>query len=593
MSGNHLDSGIRANDAKVPSSPETTADAKSSDAMLFKAYLSGGQELGHSASPNESSWGPVSATPIDYEKPHAEVVAETENRVKHFIDSGQPEFASSASAEDRYNAFMFSDTIRYSFETRSVQVLAESHVGGLGWQNLGDVSPELAAGVSLDINLLISERVHGPLPQATSVSGVVDPVMTPVSASGQQSDASGTASVTVDTQASPGNGVESTGVSALVGSTGENPQTSNGGLLEVGSTSDNPLMDEDGFLEVPDEEIVGNQTVAVTYDNFTITASTHNGDIAISDGEVTTYTNVDSVTGESYTVDEDGNPAKPALDIDINIGSLTAANQNPASTVEVSVEGRPLYTIANQTDVGTEYDQGNGASTGPQTIYGPAGETLSENQPTQGSEFAVPHPGVVTEIPETLPLENVTPMPDGATPRPGGMPLSPEIPVPAGAITVSTDGSDSGVIPVDAGVISGNQTITSSTVDMHGQPIVIESNPATGVTTIINPTTGDVISELHIDPVNGAALWNHSNGMPMINTLGQSVESPYLQIECHCDPANATGDIDGKPVVSAVQVLTEEGDVIYSVLTTDATDGSPNQMYVYVYSRLCSTRSIS
>jgi len=156
MSGNNLDQGIRANEAMLPDVQKTPADAKSSDAMLFNEYLCGGQELPHCGMDDPRPPMPVHK-PGGTTNTHAEVVAATENSVRNFIDSGQPEFASS----------------RYNFETETVQVLAETHLGTPGWQNLGDISPELAAGVSVNSNVLINERVSGQLPTGNGFSNAI------------------------------------------------------------------------------------------------------------------------------------------------------------------------------------------------------------------------------------------------------------------------------------------------------------------------------------------------------------------------------------------------------------------------------------
>jgi len=131
MSGNSLDQGIRANEAVLPSKQHIPAEAKSSDAMLFREYLCGGPQLPGCEidDPNPSTETPAVKTPAD-------AVTATEDRVSNFIESGQPEFASSVSGENRYNAFMFSDTIRYNFE-------------------------------------LVNERVYGPLPQANGFADLV------------------------------------------------------------------------------------------------------------------------------------------------------------------------------------------------------------------------------------------------------------------------------------------------------------------------------------------------------------------------------------------------------------------------------------
>jgi len=304
MSGNSLDQGIRANEAPLPDVQKTPADAKSSDAMLF--------------APARGSATPTSGAI----RTHAEVVAATENRVRSFIDSGQAEFSTSASAEDRYNAFMFSDTIRYNFETGTVQVLAETHLGVPGWQNLGDVSPELARGVTLDINVLINERVFGPLP---------GPVTTPGSASVQQSDEGGTTSVAIGAQTPQGVGVDSQ----------DGNTATDGGLIQVGQPTVN---EQNQTIDTSSLDANGNEVF--------ISSNPATGVSTVIDpqtGDVLAHIHVDPGNGAQTVMTPDGEPIFHPSGLPANSGYL---NTQTSSTA-YELGGLPVSAVRVTTEDGT------------------------------------------------------------------------------------------------------------------------------------------------------------------------------------------------------------------------------------------------
>lgn len=531
MSGNSLDQGIRANEAATRDIQESPADAKSSDAMLFRQYLTGGNRTSDAAmrTSSASSSSVSSSSRGSGDEGSSDMMQfrlwQFENRVRIFIDSGQAEFPSSASAEDRYNAFMFSDTIRYNFETETVQVLAESHVGGPGWQNLSDVSPELAQGAQGEIitsmihRLQITETLQANFssPEVASAGAIF--ADTQASTTGQQSDSVGTASVTVNTQAPLGSGVGS-GVSSQDGSTQSEPELKPNTILSLGNgenVSSTVFTDDDGNLMSAD-----------------INLETGNAVISDEAGNIVMAGTVNTVTGETNFTDANGEVVS-AEDSPIGTEQLPAQvdeNGHPHSILAITVVDQNVNFVQNPVD-------------------GAVGQNFYD------------HDG------EQIPESPLPTMPDGSTPRPGGTPLPPEITIPEGAITVSTDGSDSSGTPVNAVVNPENQTIESSGVDANGNEIVVVSHPSSGVSMIIDPNTGDTLAYVHVDPLSGQQTSIDANGQPL---------EDYSHLQTFEPSADVAVTIDGHPA-SAIQVRLADGTLLYQAYILDDI-GQNASMYV-------------
>jgi len=365
MSGNTVDNGIRANDAVLNSLRETPTDASSSDSMLFKDYISGGQTL-----PKNIGLGAGSAADVDNYGSNTQILVSTaEDAARELIDSGHPEYSGPVSASDSFNAFMLSDNTRYNFETGTVQVLAQRAEGGIAWQNIGHVSPELAGKVSNEIINLNNERLviqnsigataggsNSPS-EASPGSPATSPVTnTPASIGGQQSESTETATATVDTQGPLETTEEESGFP---------PNT----VTSMGTDENNNSTT--GFTDAD-----GNHRIAE------IDLETGNAVVSDLDGNVVMVGNIDTVTGETDFVDTNG--------------EVVPAEDNPISTLQpiVNDEGRPGLTSSLPVTVAgtvvaqvrTPLDGG-----GDQTFHDENGQQIPGREPT------MPNPGMPDE----------------------------------------------------------------------------------------------------------------------------------------------------------------------------------------------------
>jgi len=416
---------------------------------------------------------------------------------------------------------MFSDTIRYNFETETVQVLTETHLGLDGWQNLADVSPELAQDVQDAITASMNQRLqitdilqtNFSSPDAAAAAAIF--ANTQDSTTGQQSDSDGTASATVNTQAPVGSGAGSQD-----GSTQSEPELEPNTILSWGNgenVSTTVFTDDDGNLMSADINL--ETGIAVVSDEA---------------GNIVMAGTVDTVTGETNFTDTNGEVVPPE-DNPIGTEQLPAQldeNGLPNSMLAITVVDQPVNFVQTPVD----------GAVG-QNFYDYEGQLVPES-----------------------PLPT---MPDGVTPRPGGTPLPAEIPIPAGTITVSTNDSESGGTSVDAIVNPANQTIESSGVDANGNEIFVVSHPSTGVSMVIDSDTGDTLAYIHVDPGSGEQQVIDSNGKPM-------EDSPYLNT--YRPPADVAVTIDGHPA-SAVRVTLPDGTVLYEAYILDDI-GQNASMYV-------------
>jgi len=330
--------------------------------MLFRDYLSGGQKL-----PKNLDMSMGTGAVVDHNnfpdsflndgslKTH-DLVGTAEDAARELIDSGHPEYSGPVSDSDSYNAYMLSDNTRYNFETGTVQVLAQRVEGGIAWQNISDVSPELAAKVSNDIidannerklNLAMVNSFPGgnttpseASPGAPAASPVAN---TPASTGGQQSESGETATVTVDTQAPLGTTTVTADTQAPLGTTEEESDLPPNSVLSVGfdfetNESSTNFTDDDGNLLSAD----------IDFDS---------GDAVISDeaGNPVMVGNINTITGETDFVDADGEVV-PEEDVPIEAVADVVDDGRPgvSATVQLQIAGESVGAIRTPMDGGGE-----------------------------------------------------------------------------------------------------------------------------------------------------------------------------------------------------------------------------------------------
>jgi len=396
-------------------------------------------------------------------------------------------------------------------------VLAESHVGGLGWQNISDVSPELAADVRLDIETLKIHRqetrnlIETNFPSHDTDSAADIFANTQVSVGAKQPGSNGTASVTVNTQAQVGPGVDSQD-----GSAQSEPELQPNTILSFGNgnnVSSTYFTDGEGNLMTAD-----------------INLKTGNATISDEAGNIVMAGTVNTVTGETNFRDANGEiiPAEDSLIGTEKRPPLQDEAGYPNTVLAISVIGETVNFVLTPGDGGV----------GP-TYYDQNGEQ-------------VPAPPLPTML-------------DGITPRPGGTPLLPETQFPEGAIAVSTDGSNSGGLPVRAVTNTENQSIESFGVDANGNEITVVSHPSSGVSMVIDANTGATLAYIQVNPVSGALQAIDSNGQPLNG-------SPYL--ETYRPNADIAVAIDGHPA-TAVRVKLADGTLLYQAYIIDDIGENP------------------
>ncbi len=335
------------------------------------------------------------------------------------IDSGATEFeAPGASEQDQWNCFMFSDGIRFNFETGALQVRTErAETGELAWMNIADVSDDVAVNAHSDLEKSLSSVNQGGSQYLDS--GLFDlppaggqPTFS-LQLTADQIEAIKTAFELLLASNAPANeeSVESAPVPVL---------SDDSDTHVIGSDFDPPESDED-WQEVttaPDSSepqpgsptVDGGMVTAVTEDGHTVEVDPVAGDIAISDenGDPVADVSYDPVTGEHEVELADGVDEVPA-GVTIGQGPVDIPGMNPATAVQVNVDGQPIATTVTESDVGEDPVH----NVGPMTVLGP------------GDTVAAPLLDEYGRPMLSIPISGPTPLPDFfedemTVPGPGG-----------------------------------------------------------------------------------------------------------------------------------------------------------------------------
>jgi len=364
MSGNNLGQGIRADDAALPKVQDTPADAKSSDAMLFKEYLSGGGRTNDAAA-RTNSGGSSSGDYLDEDSSDMGEFRlwQSENSVREFIDSGQVEFPCSASAED-----------------------PETHLGIPGWQNLSDVSPELAQDVQGEISVSMNHRN-----EITQTAQVISPSPTAASA------ALRFANSVIPASTAPAN----VGTVALLDADNGNTSTGGGSSSVAAGGTDSTVPSGPAATINPDDNTIQASGVDTDGREFVVVADPLAGVVVIDSntGEIISASAIDIETGAQSPI----NSAEQPMQNNPHVNTFTNPNAtdglgNPATAIRVELaDGTLLYEVYTSDTVNPHSIV---TVIGPDGLPMPGG-ILVPDVPVVPNTEQTPAPGNSQDNPET------------------------------------------------------------------------------------------------------------------------------------------------------------------------------------------------